>query len=205
MEIENLKSKITRFVKRFREGFDRLPEEEKKKVNSSFKAVTITPCQITVVWMAEVTTNRNLQIFIFTHFEDLEDLQVDIVGPFQPSEFSNSAEKLINADKWSRKVIQPKIMLMGEGDLDKPLTGEEYPYSSLIKKILAQAYQLKHKGVPLTLYHSNYWVIWERFQDKDIESFIKTNLIAPTKPIESDSSIRKIKCRYTYFFPPCWV
>ena len=61
MESENLKSKITQFVKGFRESFNRLLEEEKKKVSPSFKVVTRIPCQITVVWITIVLINIEKQ------------------------------------------------------------------------------------------------------------------------------------------------
>lgn len=205
MESENLKSKITQFVKGFRESFNRLLEEEKKKVSPSFKVVTRIPCQITVVWMQEPTKNRHLQVFFFTHFEDLGDLQIEIVGPFKPLEFSRNVKNLLNEDRWSRKVVKPQITIFRVGDLDKPLPGEEYPYSSLIEKILAQAYIFFKKELSIFIYQIDHWIIHERFQDKDIESFIKTNLIRSAKTTVSDSSMKRIKCQCTYFFPPCWI
>ena len=205
IDTNDLKLKIKHYVKKLRIELPKLPEDRLNQIALSDKEIIRTPCQITIIWMQETANNRNLQIFIFTHFDDLEDLQVDVVGPLEPPEFISTVEELLNEDKWLREVKDPQAWVYQDGNLDKPLPGDRYPLSAFVSKIVARAYDLHNIKPKLSIYDSHFWVIHEKFQDIDIEAFIELSLQRHGISHVSEKPIKTIKCQYTYFYPPCWI
>ena len=103
MGIEDLKSKVRNFIIEFRKV-----EIEKGEIATSlFYAV---PCQVTMLWFQNERKDYNLQIFIFTHWNNKQDLEIDIYGPINFSEFSypkiNFRVFTINSDKRIPPIVE---------------------------------------------------------------------------------------------------
>ena len=80
MEIKDLRTKIIEYITIFREKETELGEI----AESRFYRM---PCQVAVVWFQDEDKNHDLQLFIFTHWEEEKDLEVDIQGPVKFADF----------------------------------------------------------------------------------------------------------------------
>ncbi len=64
----------------------------------------LEPCQITALWFVE----PEVQVLIVTHFDDVEDLAIDVYGPAPTYNFVEIATKVVEKDWWNRKPVSGK-------------------------------------------------------------------------------------------------
>ncbi|KKK45573.1 hypothetical protein LCGC14_3165260, partial [marine sediment metagenome] len=167
----------------YRERFNTLPQETKRKISPDFKLLTHIPCQITVIWIKKADVNRDFQIFIFTHFEEFKDLLVDIKGPIQYSEYIEFSKTFLKEERWSHAANTAQYNSFDITNLDMPLIDEDYPFSAVLEKILAKGLDLLQINFPISFHGimDECWMISERFQDRNLDNFLEETLTPPQK------------------------
>lgn len=95
--MKELEGWIKGFVAQFREEYKRLTEVEKSRV---YLDNFLPPCQIEVAHFI----NPEKQIFIITHFEDRNDLEIVLHGPTEAYNCVDVLETILNESKWDREL-----------------------------------------------------------------------------------------------------
>jgi len=101
--MKELDAWIKGFVAQFREEYNRLTEAEKPRIVSSLDNF-LPPCQIKVAHFI----NPEKQIFIATHFEDRNDLEIVSHGPVEAYDCVDLLETILNEPKWDRELLVGK-------------------------------------------------------------------------------------------------
>ena len=200
MEIKEFESKIKKYITDFR----RTEAERGEIADSKFY---LKPCQITVVWFQNEDQSRDLQVFIFTHWDEEEDLEVEIHGPVKFSEFMKFSKSFIKQEKWSRSINIENYPDPSIFHLHKPFFDAEYQYSKIVELILFKAYDLLKAKIfqEANDYRYHNWILYSKFQDKDIDAEIE-KLFKEQKVKAEVSEDRGIfKGVYTYFYPNLWI
>lgn len=201
MEIEELKSKVKKFIIEFRKI-----EAEKGEIGDS--QLYLVPCQTTMLWFQNEKKDDNLQIFIFTHWNDEKDLEVDVYGPIKLSEFIPFSKSFIEKEKWSRTVNTDDSSDLLKFNWNKPFFDERYQYSKIIELILFEAYKKSKKDKSPLNYRNFqylYWIFTHKFQDMNISNEIEKLFQKQYGIRDVDKNSNIFRGVYTYFYPPLWI
>ena len=82
----------------FRKEYAKLPEEKQRQILTKYDYSP--PCQIEVFWLSM----PNWQFTVTTHFEDRDDLEVAVNGPYGSNTFLDEAEKILSQPRWNRPI-----------------------------------------------------------------------------------------------------
>ncbi len=201
MEIEELKSKVKKFIVEFRKV-----EAEKGEIGDS--QFYLVPCQTTMLWFQNKKKDYNLQIFIFTHWNDEKDLDVDVYGPIKLSEFIPFSKSFIEKEKWARTVNTDDSIDLLNFNWNKPFFDERYHYSKIIELILFETYNKSKKDKsPLNRknFQYRYWIITTKFQDMNIGNEIEKLFQKQSSIRDGDKNNNIFRGVYTYFYLPLWI
>jgi len=94
---------IKGFVAQFREEYNQLAEVEKPQIVSSLDNF-LPPCQIEIAHFI----NPEKQLFIVTHFQDRNDLEIVLHGPAEAYDCIDLLETILNESKWDRELSSIK-------------------------------------------------------------------------------------------------
>lgn len=83
--------------------FESLSPVDGEGLAASLEGLT-PPCQVDAVWFALPELGIDCQVFLFSHFADLEHGTIAVHGPAHPSEAAQILDKLTTSAKWNRKV-----------------------------------------------------------------------------------------------------
>lgn len=61
-----------------------------------------SPCQIDVIWLQDTNLKTDYQIFVFTKWQDVLDLNFELEGPKNISDIINTFDSFIKKDKWTK-------------------------------------------------------------------------------------------------------
>jgi len=95
---DELRQWLQQMVESFREGYARLSEDERKFVYSIDDLRS--PSQIEVVWLQA----PDVQYVLVTHFEDRDDLEISVDGPFPSYEAVSRLTEILENPKWNRAI-----------------------------------------------------------------------------------------------------
>ncbi len=97
-DTEEIGGWLKQLVGSFRTGYAALSEEERKFVHGI--DTLETPTQIELIWFGP----PDVQYLLVTHFNDIEDLEVSIDGPFPSYDAVTRLQQIIDKPKWNREV-----------------------------------------------------------------------------------------------------
>jgi len=95
--LNDLEGWLRSFVKALRSKINKKPTLKDGLSNLNW---FLEPCQITALWF----TNPEIQILIVTHFDDVEDLTIDVYGPTPAYTFAETALKVAEKEWWKRRL-----------------------------------------------------------------------------------------------------
>ena len=128
----DLKQHIKNLIIAYRDQFKELNQKEKEE--SGFSKYE-SPLQAELIWIEKKRHNIDFQLLVFTKWDDLEDLDVMVNGPFKFKDnklLIQDLERVTQSDKWKKRMY-PKIEKTIENDPD------EEPYSKIYENIITDA------------------------------------------------------------------
>lgn len=102
MNTEKLKNWFNDLIIRFRELYNNLSQDEKKRIYSLENLNA--PLQLNIFWFQNPVFNIDYQIIFFTRWKDFKDLSIEVHGPIKFSKCANSIENILSNGKWNRIV-----------------------------------------------------------------------------------------------------
>lgn len=214
-----MKEWITKLVLDFRKGYKKLSGAEKSKVTNLDKLTP--PLQIEVISVKNEKLYITHQLFIFTHFQDIKDLTINI----HEIDSCNAIEKLqeiVKDRKWQRKLPKDERYFIKDESKKKFATIIEGFFIDLLhgykrrvlNSIFSQPKEIKTE-ISRKTYLTKDSFIWETFGDaRKIETKKVVNKIieetkkrAKTQPQSSSPQPARPKMSGfgTYFYPPIWI
>ena len=94
---DDVKEWLLELIRGLREEINRNPDLTDGISNLDW---FLKPCQVIVFWFKD----PEVKIFIVTHFEDMDDLTIDVLGPCPAYMFFDKAYKLASDLRWDREL-----------------------------------------------------------------------------------------------------
>ena len=142
-ERQETKEWFLTLIKKFREEYEKLTDEEKAFIgNIGYQP----PCQIEIFWVKEPI---EFQIIVLTHDSTRRDMEIIINGPYKGYEFFPELEKIMKEDRWAR-IVPP----------DFPYYGAEssnLKYSDIFAGILHNFIKTIERSLFHKLHHGISW------------------------------------------------
>lgn len=209
---------VKSLVLNFREKYENLSEPEKVKVN---KLDNLTPpLQVEVIIIKNQQMGIEHQLFIFTHFEDKEDLEIKINGPIESQQSIENLEHILKDKKWRRKLPKGEGYLVRDEAKNEFATIIEEIFVNMLRdlkgNILASAFS-KPKEFPPAIRSKTHLTedsfVWQALEDvrKKEAKEIAIEIIEEAKKsaqVQSQSILPLspgIKGFGTYLYPPIWI
>jgi len=198
----NLKQKINDLIREYRNQSEGLAQKEKEE--SGFIKFE-PPLQAELIWIERRKHDIDFQILVFTHFPEIEDLDIQIHGPLKFKDRKNLIQKLdeiVHTDKWAKKKFPHTIkVLKSEPD--------ELPYSKIYENIIADAKEtflrflndyvltdrFEFPDIFLRKRYSKdvfYWIIFGNIVDLNIKEYVKNEIIKYQKGKEQEKELDKL-------------
>lgn len=198
----NLKQKINDLIIEYRNQSEGLTQKGKEE--SGFIKFE-PPLQAELIWIERRKHDIDFQILVFTHFSDIEDLDIQIHGPLKFKDTENNIQKLdeiVHTDKWAKRKFPHTIkVLKSEPD--------ELPYSIIYENIITDAketffiffydYLLTDRFELPYIYPGSrvykeifYWIIFGNIKHLEIKEHVKNELIKFQQAKEQEKEIDKI-------------
>jgi len=183
-------------VNMYREIYNKLSLEERQYLSNLDNLSP--PLQIEILLITE--DNKDLQLIIFTHDVQLEDMLIEISGPYNIETEFKKIKSFIHKNRFI-KLFENRL----EKECIEKIKGlRHYRKSKIISKTL-----LGPKGENYFL-----WSWYGKIQEVDIK-FMKDNIfnVNPNKLKRVDEDSKKyfqiiknsIRSQGTYFYPPIWI
>lgn len=198
----NLKQKINDLIREYRNQSEGLTQKEKEE--SGFIKFE-PPLQAELIWIERRKHDIDFQILVFTHFPEIEDLDIQIHGPLKFKDRKNLIQKLdeiVYTDKWAKKKFPHTIkVLKSEPD--------ELPYSKIYENIIADAKEtflrflndyvltdrFEFPDIFLRKRYSKdvfYWIIFGNIYDLNIKEYVKNEIIQYQKGKEQEKELDEL-------------
>src|SRR5437660_1650329 len=101
-EVQQLKEWYSNLIKKFREEYAKLTDDEKKHLSNIDKYTR--PCQVEVFWLK----NPGWQLIVRTNFRDRTDGEIIINGPYDTHDFLEAVDKIIMEPRWEKQLDHPE-------------------------------------------------------------------------------------------------
>ena len=183
----NLKQHIKNLIIAYRDQFKELNQKEKEGPGFSKYE---SPLQAELIWIEKKRHNIDFQLLVFTKWDDLEDLDVRVNGPFKFKDnklLIQDLERVTQSDKW-KKNMYPKIIKTSENEPDVE------PYSKIYENIITDAKNtyfqlfldviLTDRYRPPHIFNESwhkrkifYWTIFGKIEDLNIKEHVKNEFI----------------------------
>lgn len=202
MSSKKLENWIKDFIIYFRQ------QSQKKEFTSKD---FISPCQINVIWLQDKgEPETDYQIFIFTQWEKILDLDFDLEGPKNLSDTINILDSFIKKNKWTKTTLD-----------DETAIGDTYS-EALEEAFLHIIQNFDQNPFYKNKIHNNIkiakdcfcWVFDGKIQEMDIkdifEMVYKDELVKDNEdsqkivPISNQAPVT-IKGYATFFYPAIWI
>ena len=183
----DLKQYIKNLIIAYRDQFKELNQKEKEE--SGFSKYE-SPLQAELIWIEKKRHNIDFQLLVFTKWDDLEDLDVRVNGPFKFKDnklLIQDLERVTQSDKWKKRMY-PKSIKTSENDPD------EEPYSKIYENIITDAKNtyfqlfldviLTDRYRPPHIFYESwhgrkifYWTIFGKIEDLNIKEYVENKFI----------------------------
>ena len=198
----NLKQKINDLIREYRNLSEGLTQKGKEE--SGFIKFE-PPLQAELIWIERRKHDIDFQILVFTHFSEIEDLDIQIHRPLKFKDRENYIQKLdeiVHTDKWAKRKFL-KFIKISQNEPD------ELPYSKIYENIISDAkerffiffndYVLTDRFELPYIYPGSrvykdifYWIIFGNIKHLDIKEHVKNELIKYQQGKEQEKEIDKI-------------
>ena len=183
----DLKQHIKNLIIAYRDQFKELNQKEKEESGfSKFEP----PLQAELIWIEKKRHNIDFQLLVFTKWDDLEDLDVRVNGPFKFKDnklLIQDLERVTQSDKWKKRMYQ-KIIKTSKNDLDVE------PYSKIYENIITDAKNtyfqlfldviLTDRYRPPHIFNESwhkrkifYWTIFGKIEYLNIKEYVENEFI----------------------------
>lgn len=210
----DLEKWLKNLILRYRENYQDLTGKTKEQKPSIINF--LPPCQIEAVWIENKSLQASLQVLIITHWEDYEDLKIQVNGPIDPTEAFDYLEEFMKKEEWEYK--DPKIQ-QNESDL-KILLKKRFIFDlkNFRDRFSARIFS---NNVPTSLIVSQSllsirafcWTYFGQIQERTVEEFLtehfglgKDKIFVDLKSLQT-SQKKKVQLDgfCTLFYPYLWV
>ena len=206
-------------IDNFREEVSKLTPERKRISNLDDLSF---PCQVDVFWFQNQQHHLDFQLIVYQHFEDREDLEINIHGPMLFHKAISELDSILSRDKWNRALAKNERYFIEDNDrtFRRIMEGEflmalEELRTYTLNSIFTESVQsvIITKKIYVTQ-ESSAWFVWgdicSKKPEEIINDVVRQSINQVPKPkLKSDTykEVQKsvIKAYGTYFYPPIWI
>lgn len=204
----------------FRDEVSKLTPDERTRISNLDDLSS--PCQVDVFWFQNKQFTLDFQLIIYEHFNDREDLEINIHGPIPFYKAVDELDRILSYEKWNQELATDEHYFIEDGNrtLRRILEGE---FLSALEELRRYTLNLAftESAQPVMISRKMYvtkesfaWFIWGDISLKKPEQIVndivgKSIAKAPQPSPKPDTANRvpksDLKGYGTYFYPPIWI
>jgi len=175
------------------------------------------PCQVDAIWVENRERDFDLQVLVFTHWTDIDDLTVNVRGPLGTDAITDSLVQMLAEEKWSRQLGGPIAYVAPGGEpptcakiLENTLGNVVSGFKRhVLSSVLSPSRKLSKPVAGMTLLDMD--CSYGRLQEMDVDSVVASIIAeafkdqAGTPTTRSRAIPMEVRGYGAYFDPPIWI